>query len=92
MDCQCEVWDEFAAGYEEEDGYDTIIITMLANALRVIVDVLTYVIRLSSIQHSPSVQPVVTSARRLCQSSSNPALRWRPATMVVKTIRIKATA
>lgn len=33
----------------------------------------TNVIRLSSIQQRPNVHPVVTSARRLCQSNNRPA-------------------
>ena len=89
MDGEGEVRDQFTAGYEEEDWNDTMHYS-LANTL-IFTFMWTYVIKLSNIQHNPNVQPVVTSPRKLCQSSSNPGSRCWPATMVVKTIRISAT-
>jgi hypothetical protein len=98
VDCKGEVCYELASGDEEENRDDAVLRVLLDSIVHIHIHAclvwirFTYVIKESSIQHNPSVHPVVTSPLKFRQSSRRPALGWRPATKVVKIIRMSPTA
>lgn len=89
MDRDREVWDEFGAGDQEEDGYDAGWNGQhfLRQYMRSWQDFRAYVINPASTQHSPNVQPVVTSPLTSLQSKMIAGSGCLPATNVVNTIR-----
>ena len=91
MDSEGEIKHELRARYQEENEDGTGIRQQGAR-VEVDVDVVTYLVRLFSIQMSPRVQPTVVSPRRVSQLNSRSRLTSLPATRAVKTMSTPAHA
>lgn len=74
VDGEREVRDQLAARDQEKKRYYTAIVVNELHISLLVGEVGSYVKRASSIQHKPSVHPVVTSPRTFRQSKNSPGV------------------